>query len=172
MYTRCNYIRMWVHACELCPYVMYKVREGVSEQWGISEHLAENVLFLKRTLDFVSENKCIHIYYFRTLQQRLGLNVPLRNGKLSAKCSETAHHSESSSIWLLGLVDSSGESETAYTTQWPQWSNLSKGHIWPNEYAELICVTNIYNMYGSRQDRLLTNKDTWPAWLDMYVPWI
>ena len=56
---------------------------------GGSEHSADNMQFLKGTSDFLCEKKCIHTYYLRTLQRRLGLDVSLRNGKLSAECSET-----------------------------------------------------------------------------------
>ena len=55
---------------------------------GVSEHSADNLPFLKGTSDFLTENKCIHTYYLRTLQRRLGVDVPLRNGKLRAECSE------------------------------------------------------------------------------------
>ena len=54
---------------------------------GGSEHSADNLLFLKETLDLLSENECIHTYYLRTFQRRLGPDVPLRNGKSSAECS-------------------------------------------------------------------------------------
>ena len=54
---------------------------------GVSEHSADKLPFLKGTSDFLTENKSIHTYYLRTLQRRLGVRVPLRNGKLSAECS-------------------------------------------------------------------------------------
>ena len=71
---------------------------------GGSEHSTDNLPFLKGPSDFLSENKCIHNYYLRRLQRRLGLDVLLRNGKLSTECSETPHRSESSSIILYSLA--------------------------------------------------------------------
>ena len=56
-----------------------KVREGVSE------HSVDNC---RSSEDFLSENKSIHPYYLRTLQRRLGVDVLLRNGKLSTECLE------------------------------------------------------------------------------------
>ena len=70
-----------------------KVRERVSVRGG-GVHSADNLPFLKGTLDFLRENKCIHTYYLRTLQRRLGVDGPLRNSKFSAECSETPHRSE------------------------------------------------------------------------------
>ena len=77
-----------------------KVMEGVPNAVGGSEHSAYNSPFLKGTLDFLRENKCIHTYYLCTLQHRLGLDAPLRNTKLSADYLETPHCSEPPSLTL------------------------------------------------------------------------
>ena len=85
MFTFCLYERVvCIYKYMSCALAcVYKGREGVPE------HSADNCrTFLKGTSDFLSENKYLHTYYPRTLQHRLGLDVPLRNDKLSTECSD------------------------------------------------------------------------------------
>lgn len=101
------------------------VWEGFFERCGTSEHSADNLLFLKGTSDFLRENKCIQTYYFRPLQHRLGLSVPLSSGKLSTEFSETPHRSETPSLTLM-MCDSCSVPQhgSSRPTQSPQMQNV------------------------------------------------
>ena len=83
------------------------------------------------TLDFLSKNKCIHTYYLRTLQHRLGLNVPLRNGKLSGECSEIPHHLEPPSLTLWKMKQVTAHSRLHLGILPHLYSTLKWAYLWP-----------------------------------------
>ena len=68
----------------LSSHVIFKVREGVSERWGVSEHSVDNLPFLKGTSTPKQRWRvqvCMHLFLLRKS------DVPLRNGscQLSAR---------------------------------------------------------------------------------------
>ena len=82
------WLHIWVHASELCPYVMYKVREGVSEQWGFSKTLGWELAVPQRNIGLCKWEQ-VHIYLLPSHPLTLFRSwCSLRSGKFSAECSE------------------------------------------------------------------------------------